>query len=136
MSEPRRTLVTQILELIPILLKQHAAEAARQTLIHGDAHFWNFLIPKDSSASPILIDWQSWEIGFVAEDLSYMIGLHWYPERRARYEKQLLEAYLAELYQHDIRYSFAELWYDYRLHLAKQLLTPIAQSQIGVPALV
>ncbi|MFT7246901.1 MAG: hypothetical protein ACI82A_004281 [Candidatus Azotimanducaceae bacterium] len=65
-----------------------------------------------------------------------MIGLHWYPERRARYEKQLLEAYLAELYQHDIRYSFAELWYDYRLHLAKQLLTPIAQSQIGVPALV
>ncbi|MFT7246900.1 MAG: aminoglycoside phosphotransferase (APT) family kinase protein [Candidatus Azotimanducaceae bacterium] len=66
MSEPRRTLVTQILERIPILLKQHAAEATRQTLIHGDAHFWNFLIPKDSSASPILIDWQSWEIGFVA----------------------------------------------------------------------
>jgi aminoglycoside phosphotransferase (APT) family kinase protein len=34
------------------------------TLIHGDAHVWNVLMPKDEQSGDVrLFDWDTWRIG-------------------------------------------------------------------------
>src|SRR4029450_12286760 len=40
------------------------------TLVHGDAHVWNLLYPRDGVASSIrLIDWANWRLGGGANDM-------------------------------------------------------------------
>jgi thiamine kinase-like enzyme len=47
------------------------------TVIHGDAHTWNFLFPRTGQGIPYLIDWQVWHLDVGARDLAFMIALHW-----------------------------------------------------------
>jgi hypothetical protein len=134
LSQSRLRTLEMIAERLPVILKQYIDGVSAQTLVHGDAHFWNFLFPKDESEPPILIDWQGWEIGTGVSDLAYMIGLHWFPERRARFEKRILGCYLDELHLHNIDYSHDDLWRDYRLRIALQPIIPVFQAQLGIPA--
>ncbi len=133
-SKPRRAIVEQLLERYPRTLERRIAETNHQTLVHGDAHFWNVLFPKDESQVPIWIDWQAWGVSFGAFDLAYMIGLHWFPERRNRFEKDLLRTYLAELHQRGIDYLYDDLIYDYRLQIACQIFNPIFYWSLKIPA--
>jgi ecdysteroid kinase len=105
------------------------------TLVHGDAHVWNILYPRDDAASSIsLIDWDAWRIGCGAFDLAYMMALHWYPERRARLEAPLIERYHAGLLAHGVTdYSLERLWEDYRLGVIGHLATPVWQQSFGLP---
>jgi hypothetical protein len=135
-SPSRRATLEWLLEQYPRLLRQRAAQTNLQTLVHGDAHFWNVLLPTDVSQSAVWIDWQSWGVAFGAYDLAYMIGLHWFPERRNRFETTLLKAYHCELEQHGIQYSYDELTYDYRLQVAGQLVVPFVQWSMKIPAYV
>lgn len=107
-----------------------------QTLVHGDAHFWNFLYPADVAKPPLLIDWQSFFVDFAAYDLAYMVALHWFPEHRRRFEKRLLHAYHDELGRQGVEYSFDDLWHDYRLQAACLVFLPIIQWSNNVPALI
>ena len=134
LSAARRALIEKILDQYPALLKQRANETSTQTLIHADSHFGNFLFLNDKTRPPILIDWQSWRIGFGASDLAYMLGLSWSLERRQRYEKDLLKTYLGELHLNQVEYGFEDLWYDYRFDMIAQLLLPISFAQIGLAA--
>ena len=55
-----------------------------KTLVHGDAHWGNFLYPYDPTAySLYLIDWAVWHVNSGVGDLAYTIALQCYPERRA-----------------------------------------------------
>jgi hypothetical protein len=65
-----------------------------------------------------------------------MIGLHWFPERRERFEEALLRAYHDELHTHGIDYSFDDLWFDYRLQVAGLLFLAIIQWSNKAPALI
>ena len=96
--------------------------------MHGDSHFWNFLFPKDVAQAPTLIDWQSWNVDFGMRDLAYMMALYWFPERRSRYEKQMLSTYLEELINHGIEYSYDDMLYDYRMFVAGLVLYPCYQG--------
>jgi ecdysteroid kinase len=106
------------------------------TLVHGDAHVWNLLYPRDGVASGIrLIDWDSWRVGRAVSDLAYMMAVHWYPDRRARLERPLLERYHAGLCAHGVAgYTFDRLREDYRLLVIGHLMTPVWQQTSGLHA--
>jgi thiamine kinase-like enzyme len=109
---------------------------AAYTLVHGDAHVWNLLYPRDRAGSGIrFIDWDGWRVGRAASDLAYMMAVHWYPERRARLEAPLLERYHAGLRAHGVTdYSLDRLWEDYRLLVVGHLWTPVWQQTHGLHA--
>ena len=67
------------------------------TVIHGDAHTWNFLFPRSGGGTPYLIDWQTWHRDVGARDLAYLMALHWDPDTRQRLELPLLQLYHQEL---------------------------------------
>jgi thiamine kinase-like enzyme len=110
------------------------APTDHRTLLHGDAHFWNFLYPREATQNRIcMIDWNAWDIGRAADDLAYMLALHWYPERRARFERPLLQVYYHELVENGVEnYSWEALWRDYRLGAMRNLFIPAWQWVRGI----
>lgn len=96
------------------------------TIIHGDAHTWNFLFPRAGNGPAFLFDWQLWHVDVGARDLAFLMALHWYPSRRRDLERPLLRHYhefLIKLGRTD--YSFDELWLDYRRCAVRNLTIPI-----------
>ncbi len=73
------------------------------TIIHGDAHPWNFFCPGMTERGNVrLIDWESWSIDTATDDMAYMMAMLWYPDRRRRLERPLLDLYHAELVSHGV----------------------------------
>jgi thiamine kinase-like enzyme len=104
------------------------------TLIHGDAHTWNFLFPRSGSGAPYLIDWQTWHTDVGARDLAFMMALHWDRPVRQQLERPLLELYHRELMQRGITgYSFEELLLDYRRCVVRNLTFPVIYWSRGFP---
>jgi hypothetical protein len=96
------------------------------TIIHGDAHSWNFLFPRSGSGPAYLIDWQTWHIDVGARDLAFLMALHWYPSRRRELEKPLLQRYHEALLAHGISsYTLVDLWLDYRRCAVRNLTIPV-----------
>ena len=96
------------------------------TIIHGDAHAWNFLFPRSGEGAAILFDWQLWHVDVAARDLAFLIALHWYPSRRREVERPLLQYYYEGLLKHGREdYTFDELWLDYRRSIVRNLTFPI-----------
>ena len=96
------------------------------TVIHGDAHTWNFLFPRSGRGVPYIFDWQLWHLDVGARDLAFMIGLHWDRAVRQQLELPLLQHYHDELIRAGIsNYSFADLLLDYRRCLVRNLTFPI-----------
>ena len=110
------------------------AEPRHLTLIHGDAHTWNFLFPRTGKGTPYLIDWQTWHRDVGARDLAFMIALHWDRAIRQRLERSLLESYHKELEEAGIAtYPFEELLLDYRRCVVRNLTFPIIFWSRGFP---
>ena len=111
------------------LLEQRAL-----TVIHGDAHTWNFLFPRSGQGMPYLIDWQLWHPDVGPKDLAFMIGLHWDRAAREQLELHLLHFYHQELLSAGVSgYSFDDLMLDYRRCLVRNLTFPIIAWSRGVP---
>jgi len=102
------------------------------TIVHGDAHVWNLMYPRDTAADGLrLIDWDAWRLELAARDLAYMMAVHWYPERRRRLETPLLRRYHDALGTNGVSgYRFEALWEDYRLSVIWQLAVPVWQSAV------
>ena len=108
-----------------------------RTLLHGDAHFWNFLFDNnDKTANIKLFDWNSWNIGRPTDDLAYMIGLHWYAEHKQLMEEKILRFYHEQLLADGAAYTWENLLEDYRLSTVVSLLIPVWQWQHGINAAV
>lgn len=104
------------------------------TVIHGDAHTWNFLFPRSGQGMPYLIDWQVWHLDIGARDLAFMIALHWDRSARHELEFSLLHYYHEELMRAGISsYSFDDLLLDYRRCLVRNLTFPILFWSRGMP---
>jgi thiamine kinase-like enzyme len=106
------------------------------TLIHGDAHTNNLMLPYDHARGrAILIDWQRWSIDVPLYDLAFLIALHWSAERRAARERPLLRHYHAQLLRHGVTaYSWEDSWNDYRASVIVMTLIPIGQFRRRMPA--
>jgi thiamine kinase-like enzyme len=136
LSQERRDVYRRLFDAAPRLFERTRSRR-NMTIMHGDAHFWNCLIPKDGGADVRFFDWDCWRIDTGSDDLAYMIAMHWYPDRRHRFERRLLNRYHAELIAHGVRgYDRRDLDDDYRLSVLWQIATPINQASIKIPPVI
>jgi hypothetical protein len=138
LSKSRRELVERIDDDLGDLVWKRFEEKKNITLNHGDSHFWNFMFPKGEENKKIyLIDWQGWKVSSPLQDLSYMIFLHWYPERRGRFEKELLKFYYEKLLAYGVtNYSWEECWWDYRFSALQNVIVPFWQCINKIPGVI
>ena len=136
LSRERRMLYERLFDSAPRLLERYHTRR-NVTLIHGDAHVWNIFLPRDGGDDLRLFDWDSWRIGIAANDLAYMMALHWYPDRRQRLERALLDRYHATLLAHGVRgYDRQALHDDYRWAVLWQMTTPVFQAAFNIPPVI
>jgi Ser/Thr protein kinase RdoA (MazF antagonist) len=119
---------------------KHRAERLQEqrnvTLIHGDAHTNNVMLPvQPDDPRAVLIDWQRWTIDIPLFDLAFLMALHWSAERRAALEQPLLLRYHTRLVEHGVPgYSWEACWDDYRACVIVMVLIPIGQARRRMPA--
>lgn len=136
LSPQRRELYDRFIEAAPRQLAHYQARR-NLSIVHGDAHVWNYFMPRDGSDDIRLFDWDAWRIGRAANDLAYMIATHWYPERRQRMERPLLDHYHAALMTHGVSgYGRSDLHDDYRVSVLWQLMTPVWQVALDLPPMI
>ena len=115
----------------PLLSRREARRqrGERITLVHGDVHVGNCLLPHDPARGGVtLIDWQRWEIAVGTDDVACFIARHWSPQRRAALERPLVHRYHRHLTAHGVRgYDWRQCWDDYRGSVALMTLVPIGQ---------
>lgn len=129
-SDSHRNVLREACASYPNLLKRQNSGCL--TIVHGDAHYENFLIASGDMDCRI-IDWESWQIAPATDDLAYMMAVLWFAERRQRMEQDLLRHYHLTLTASGVHdYSWDTLWNDYRLSVIKHLCTPVIQWSEGL----
>lgn len=132
----RRAFYERYLAAAPRLMERRLARRHR-TFAHGDAHVWNFFLPKDGGTDVRLFDWDGWHLGAGADDLAYMMAVHWHPELRRTREARLLDRYHDALVAHGVQgYDRAALQDDYRMSALLASTVPIWQHAAGVPPVI
>lgn len=132
LSPQRQRLYERVVSDLGSILEKRLGKG-RKTLIHSDAHFWNFLFPVDATDVCRLFDWPLWRTGLGGNDLAYMLALHLYPEHRSRFEAKLLEEYRLELQHHGVIESQQDLLHDYRIGVMNGLLMPVLEFVWNIP---
>lgn len=128
----RRWVYETILTRLPAVLRQRLSRAESLTLVHDDAHTWNFLLPRDPAGKVFLIDWQQWGVSLGTHDVAYHLTLFWYAERRQALEQTLVKHYHRCLQSYGVRgYDWETCWRDYRLYAIRNLLVPLWAFQYG-----
>jgi thiamine kinase-like enzyme len=129
MPPERRDHYQRLLDRAPRLLARYHSRR-NLTIIHGDAHSWNFFLPRAGESENVrLIDWEVWSIDAATDDLAYMMAMLWYPDRRRRIERPLLDYYHAELLAHGVSgYDRQALNDDYRLSALWLITRPVMQA--------
>jgi thiamine kinase-like enzyme len=137
LSEERRDLFRRFLEQWARLFQRYHSHR-HVTITHGDAHTWNFLLPRASIVDSVRIfDFDQWRINVPTSDLAYMMALQWYPETRQVLERPLLDGYYNTLIEHGVTgYSREALHRDYRLSVLWHITTPIWQWNASIPAVI
>jgi hypothetical protein len=70
-----------------------------------------------------------WTIDTATDDLAYMMAMHWYPDRRLRIERPLLDRYHEALLAQGVGgYDRHALDGDYRLSALWLITRPVAQA--------
>jgi Ecdysteroid kinase-like family len=136
LPQERRMLFERLFEAAPRLFERYRARH-NLTIVHGDAHVWNCFLPRDGGSDVRLFDWDGWRIGVVATDLAYMMAMHWYPDRRRRIERLLLDRYHATLLAEGVNgYDRQALTDDYRWAVLWLITTPVWQAAYDIPPVV
>ena len=99
------------------------------TLVHGDAHFENFLLPRDRKRHHVcIIDWQFWHMSLGPWDLAFMIARNWTREERRLLEMDLVRRYHEGLLRHGVTgYAWEDCWLSYRDLCVENVLIPMWQ---------
>ena len=100
------------------------AEGDCLTLVHGDTHQGNFMLPNDPVKDQVvLIDWHRYDI-----DIAFLIANRWTSERRAEYEENMVRRYHQTLLACGVAgYDWAACWRDYRECVILMPLIPVGQ---------
>jgi hypothetical protein len=132
----RRNLYERLLDAAPRLQMRYNSHQ-NVTIVHGDAHVWNSFLPRDGGLDVRLFDWDGWRINVASNDLSYMMALHWYPERRQRLERAMLDHYHRALQSNGVAgYDRSALDEDYRRSVLWQIMTPVFLAASNIPPAV
>lgn len=134
LSEERRILYRRLIEQSARLSQRYHSHR-HVTITHGDAHTWNFLLPRAGVANTVRIfDFDLWGINVPTSDLAYMMAIQWYPERRQALERTLLNRYHETLLAHGVAgYTRGALDQDYRLSVLWHITKPVWQWSINIP---
>jgi thiamine kinase-like enzyme len=134
MALEQRRVYERLMAAAPGLFDARYRPHRNLTILHGDAHVWNAMYPKDEGTDGVrLIDWDCWRIDAATDDLATMMAVHWFPERRRRLERDCLRRYHAVLAESGVGgYDFDALWQDYRLSVLWQITTPVWQAANGL----
>ena len=133
MPPERRDLYERLFDRAPHLLVRYHPPR-NLTVIHGDAHTWNFFLPRPDGGDGVrLLDWEGWSLDTATDDLAYMMAMLWYPDRRRRVERRLLDHYHASLLAHGVSgYDRQALDNDYRLSVLWLILRPVWQAASNI----
>jgi hypothetical protein len=117
---------------------QRCRTSSRVTLLHGDTHVGNCLLPRDPARERVIwIDWQLWEVNVAVDDLAYFMAHQWSPARRAAFEQPLLRHYHECLTAYGVvDYDWHDCWRDYRESVVLMTLVPIGQFRRRQPLMV
>lgn len=137
LSPERRAIYDRFIASAPRLLDRYHSRR-NVSIAHGDAHIWNFLLPKDDSrADARMFDFDQWRINVPAHDLAYMIAIQLYPERRGTIEQMLLDCYHETLTGYGVTgYDRAALDRDYRFAVLWHITKPVWQWVVQIPPIV
>ncbi|MEM7533296.1 MAG: oxidoreductase family protein [Chloroflexota bacterium] len=99
------------------LFSQRIANKKTLTLIQGDAHLNNVLLPRQQGRRSILIDWEGWIRGVGVWDLARMLLISQFPvAKRRSLEQKLLSHYHTRLTELCVdNYRLQNCHDDYRL---------------------
>jgi hypothetical protein len=133
LSKARRETLETAVSHVLALKTARLSGTAPICAIHGDAHFWNLLYPRDPARDRcVVIDWEDWRVDFAASDLALAMAMHWYPERRARLEEPMLRHYLEVVKTAGVTgYSWDDLSRDYRIAHLCNVIVPVFQCDAG-----
>jgi hypothetical protein len=126
LSDQRRRWYERILSAWPLPAWKARLDAhTAVTLVHGDSHWWNFMLPRESG--PIyVVDWAVWHRNIGVSDLAYTFGQLCYRDWRTHFEERLVRYYHTRLIEYGVReYDWAQCWHDYRLMMVFHTLWPI-----------
>ena len=125
LSDERRRVFEKVIAAFPRPWVR-LVDAKGLTLTHGDAHTWNFLVPREPLGGRVyLVDWQLWHVHIGPRDLAYMMTLFWYPEHRARMEQILVRRYHQTLLAGGVKdYGWDACWKDYRWSAIRNIFIP------------
>jgi hypothetical protein len=136
LSPERRDLYERFLDAAPRLFARYHSHR-NLSIVHGDAHVWNFFLPRHGGEDVRIFDWDAWRVGVASNDLAYMMATHWYPDRRRRLERRLLDHYHATLVARGVLgYDRHALDDDYRLSALWQITTPVGQAAFDLPPMI
>lgn len=137
LSEERRILYRRLIDQSARLSERYHSRR-HLSITHGDAHSWNFLLPRAGVVDSVRIfDFDQWRINVPAADLAYMMATQWYPERRQALERQLLNHYHETLLAHGVAgYTRGALDQDYRRSVLWHITKPVWQWSINIPPLI
>ncbi|WP_145657271.1 phosphotransferase [Bradyrhizobium stylosanthis] len=137
LSEERRILYRRFIEQSNRLLQRYHSRR-HLSITHGDAHIWNFMLPRAGVNDSVRIfDFDHWRINVPTGDLAYMMAVQWYPERRQALERLLLNRYHETLIAHGVSgYSRGTLDQDYRRSVLWHITKPVWQWSINIPPLI
>jgi Domain of unknown function (DUF227). len=97
------------------------------TIINGDSHIYNFILPK-SSGNPMIIDFQFWGSGIGAGDLAHLTRVAFPDKFKNSLHRKIVERYHQTLMRYGITdYTLDECISDYRMNVASMLLIPMWQ---------
>lgn len=132
LGDDRRRIYDNVLRALPRLFRRLMTPRG-MTVVHDDIHIGNFLYPYQPEQEGIrIIDWQTWNTDLALKDLAHMMAYFWFPERRSRFETQLLRYYHACLESNGIiDYDWQELYDDYRFCVIRKLFHPVWQWETG-----
>ncbi len=118
----------------PALLRRTAAMPL--TIVHGDAHPWNFLTPPaPDDGRTCLLDWEGWAIEPGPHDLASLIALHLPVSERQALEQELVERYGLQLRERGVvDYDLTACWDDYRRAIVRRVLSPVGLWSRGTHA--
>jgi len=137
LSPARRDLYKRLLAAGPRLVARQTSRR-HMTIGHGDSHVWNCFLPKDGTPGGArLFDWDNWRVDIGADDLSYMMALHWFRDQRAAREGHLLDVYHAALAEAGVAgYDRRALQDDYRYAVLWQTLKPVFLQAFNIPPVI
>lgn len=136
LSGERRAFYEKLMAAAPRLHHRYR-DAKNITVAHGDAHVWNCFLPRNGSDDVRWFDWDGWRIRVPTNDLAYMMAVHWYPERRQRLERVLLDHYHAVLLENGVSgYNRTDIQEDYRLSVLWHTVTPVFQAGLRLPSVI